>query len=104
MNRITDILIATQFSTVVAFACMYLAHLIEAGHILNPNWNFAVWVLLAVAMFFMLLPHFICHDERPDYTPAIDDEYFGNIGDDLTTELSLCTCKYCTSRNNAHIY
>jgi len=132
MNRITDIIVATQLSTVVAFACMYLAHLIEAGHILNPNWNFAVWVLLAVAIFFMLLPHLICHNnDRPDYA-AIEAEHFGNTDslhvsdcacqeckiytkqhflDDVDSDLpgikihaDICLCAACRATSNAHVY
>lgn len=78
LNAITDLTIATQFSTVVAAVCTYLAHLIENGTILNANWMFAVYVLLVIAMIFMLFPY-VCaqktmdnieHDNRdPDPDP-----------------------------------
>ena len=61
-NRITDILLTSQMSTAFAAFCTYCAHMIENGSWLNDNWMFAVYVLMIIAMFFMLLPHIICHD------------------------------------------
>jgi len=60
MNKITDIVIATQLSTCFAAFFTYCAHMIENGSWLNPNWLFAVYILLAFAMTFMLVPHIIC--------------------------------------------
>ena len=71
MNRLTDMTLATQFSTVIAGVCTYLAHLIEAGHILNPNWNFAVYVLLVIAMVFMILPYLIVDHEVKQVTEEL---------------------------------
>lgn len=61
MNRVTDIVIATQCSTVMAACCTVLAILIDNGTILNANWQFAVYVLLTVATIFMLVPHIVSH-------------------------------------------
>ena len=61
MNRITDIVIATQLSTCMAAFCTFMAHLIDNGSILNANWHFAVYVLLAIATVFMLFPHLVSH-------------------------------------------
>ena len=63
-NHITDIILTTQLATSIAAVCTYLAHLIENGSILNPNWMFAVYILMAIAMVFMLFPHLICHSRK----------------------------------------
>jgi len=57
MNRLTDIMLGTQLCTWLSAVFMYIAHLIEHGAILNPNWHWAIYALLGIAVFFMLLPH-----------------------------------------------
>jgi hypothetical protein len=66
VNKITDIVIATQLSTCFAAFFTYIAHLIENGSILNANWMWAVYVLMGFAMTFMLVPHIICKDKEHD--------------------------------------
>ena len=74
MNRLTDMTIGTQLSTVIAAIATYLAHLIENGSILNPNWGFMVYVLLVIAMFFMLLPYLLVdHEVRTLSDEIVDD-------------------------------
>jgi len=67
-NFITCVLI-TQLSTCISVALMIVAHLIGTGSILNPNWSFAIYFLLGIAMFFMLLPHLVHWQEQTNYTP-----------------------------------
>ena len=59
MNRYTDIVLGTQLSMTVTSICVYLAHLIDAEIILNPNWHWMVYVLLVIAVFMVLLPHIL---------------------------------------------
>jgi hypothetical protein len=59
MNNVKDIVIATQLSTAVAAAVTYCAHIIENGTILNANWLWAVYVLMGIAVIFMLVPHLL---------------------------------------------
>ena len=59
MNKIQDLVIATQFSTVCAAVCTYIAHLIASGAVLNENWDFSVYLLLVIATIFMLAPHLL---------------------------------------------
>ena len=66
-NRIFDIMIAVTFCTFLSCVLVYVAHLIEAGHILNPNWNFAVYFLLGIACFFMVLPYILCRNLDPSH-------------------------------------
>ncbi len=56
-NTKMDVMLTTTFSTVIAFALFAIAHLIDVGHILNPNWNFAVYLLCFVGMGFIALPY-----------------------------------------------
>lgn len=64
MNRITDVILSTQLCTFFAAVCTYCAHMIERGSWLNPNWGFAVYLLLGCGTVFMLLPHLICHPKE----------------------------------------
>lgn len=59
MNRITDLVISTQIATIVAALLTYWAHLIENGTVLNANWHFMIYILLASAVVFMLFPHLV---------------------------------------------
>ena len=63
MNRVTDLLLSAQLCTSIAAIFMYLAHLIENGTILNPEWKWMYIASLALAVFWMLFPHLICHKE-----------------------------------------
>lgn len=78
MNRVTDIVIATQCSTVMAACCTVLAILIDNGTILNANWQFAVYVLLTVATIFMLVPHIVSHKTERTH----DDTFEFTINED----------------------
>jgi hypothetical protein len=78
MNRVTDIVIATQLCTAIAALFTFLAHLIENGTILNPNWMFAVYVLMFFACLFMLFPHIIAskvYESITDDCEAKEDTY-----------------------------
>lgn len=76
MNKITDTIIATQLCTAVAAALTFVAHLLESGAILNPNWHWAIYLCLVIAMFFMLIPHLMFHDKPyvPSHTDDATDE------------------------------
>lgn len=67
MARTGDYIFASQLCTVISMAMMYVAHLIEAGHILNPNWNFASYLLLGTAVFFMALPHILYAKDKANF-------------------------------------
>ena len=77
IKQITDVQIATQLCTLVAMALMYSAHLIEAGHILNPNWSWAIYVSLAGACFFMVVPYIFASniESRDDYVQRMSDHH-----------------------------
>ena len=62
MNRLTDIKLGTTLSTIVSMLCMYLAHLIGNGSILNDNWNFMIYVSLVISMIFMVFPYLFHND------------------------------------------
>jgi len=76
INKLTDYVIATQLSTVFAAVCVYCAHLVASGAILNDNWDFSVYVLLTVATLFMLFPHIVgergAHAEQVDLLDFIE--------------------------------
>ena len=55
MNKYLDLMIATQLTTVFAFFAAIGAHLM--AEYANPNWQFAVYVLLGISMLFMLAPY-----------------------------------------------
>jgi hypothetical protein len=63
MNKIIDIKLSTQLSTVIAMVLTYLAHIIGNGTILNDNWTFMVYVLIPMAMLFMVLPYLFSSNE-----------------------------------------
>lgn len=62
MNKVTDIKLGTTLSTIASMLCMYFAHLIGNGSILNDNWNFMIYVSLVIAMFFMIFPYLFHND------------------------------------------
>lgn len=62
MNKFIDSIIATQLSTVIAAALTCCAHMISTGEILNPNWDFAIYLCLGVATLFMAIPYIIHKD------------------------------------------
>lgn len=72
MNSTIDKLLSTQLCTVMAGALTYIAHLIEAGHILNENWQVTVIPLLCIACASMVLPYIICSDVEPEKVPKAD--------------------------------
>lgn len=62
MNKVTDIKLGTQLSTVFAMISMYIAHLIGNGTILNDNWNFMIYICLIISTVFMVFPY-LFHDD-----------------------------------------
>lgn len=55
MNKIMDTIISTQMSCTIAYGAMIGAHLVERHA--NENWQFAIYVLLAIGVLFMLFPY-----------------------------------------------
>ena len=62
MNKFLDLIIATQFSTTVAFFCAIGAHLVDK--FANENWQFSVYFLLVVSVIFMLMPYILFMNEE----------------------------------------
>jgi hypothetical protein len=62
MNKITDIIISTQFATVVAAVLAVLADMLEK--VGNPNHHFLIYVCLITAAVFMLFPHIVSHGPK----------------------------------------
>lgn len=63
MNKVTDVLIASQLCTIIGCTLTFVAHLQSSGQLLNNNWDWLAILCVAIAMFFLLLPHLICHDK-----------------------------------------
>lgn len=59
MKKLLDLILATQFSTSVAWMCAIGAHLV-ANHA-NENWTFSVYLLLVISVMFMLFPHIVSY-------------------------------------------
>lgn len=55
MNKILDLIMATQLSTSFAWMCAVGAHLVDK--FANENWQFSVYVLLGICVIFMLAPY-----------------------------------------------
>lgn len=64
-----DIIISTQAASFAAYACMYGAHLVSVQT--NEHWNFAIYVLLAIGVVFMLFPYLVTDDRD---VKALEDE------------------------------
>jgi Na+/phosphate symporter len=60
VRKLTDLIVATQMSTSFAFFCAIGAHLVATKA--NENWQFSVYVLLVIAVLFMLFPHIVTGD------------------------------------------
>lgn len=57
MNKLFDLIIATQLSTSFAWMCAIGAHLVE--RYANENWQFSVWVLIVISATFSLAPYLL---------------------------------------------
>lgn len=59
INKVVDSLIITQLCTCIAAGLTLTAHMISTGEILNPNWDFGIYLCIGLAMFFMMIPYIV---------------------------------------------
>ena len=67
MNKITDIILATQLATVFAGGFLLLVHYIDiwmASEALGPNWIYFQWFFVMCACGMMAMPHILGHNQR----------------------------------------
>lgn len=62
MNKLVDLMLATQLSTSFAWICAIGAHL--TAKYMNDNWQFAVYFQLVLSVLFMLVPYLIYEREE----------------------------------------